>query len=141
MKSVDLIGHDKFLSWRQLDGCSVTRPFLSPAKGVACETMKALPVCCKLLTSPFPSSITLPPSLPLHHPPLQASDNHIGYMEKDPVRCNDSLESFEEVLRIAKEQEVTQHPGHGFMISTSMLANSSIERRSQRKQATGATKY
>ena len=38
MKSVDLIGHDKFLSWRQLDGCSVTRPFLSPAKGVACET-------------------------------------------------------------------------------------------------------
>ena len=37
-KSADLIGHDKFLSWRQLDGCSVTRPFLSPAKGVACET-------------------------------------------------------------------------------------------------------
>ena len=30
-------------------------------------------------------------------------------MEKDPVRCNDSLGSFEEVLRIAKEQEVTQH--------------------------------
>ena len=29
MKSVDLIGHIKFLSWRQLDGCSVTRPFLS----------------------------------------------------------------------------------------------------------------
>ena len=38
MKSADLIGHNKFLSWRQLDGCSVTRPFLSPAKGVACET-------------------------------------------------------------------------------------------------------
>ena len=37
-KSADLIGHDKFLSWRQLDGCSVTRPFLSPAKGGACET-------------------------------------------------------------------------------------------------------
>ena len=26
-KSADLIGHDKFLSWRQLHGCSVTRPF------------------------------------------------------------------------------------------------------------------
>ena len=37
-KNVDLIGHIKFLLWRQLDGCSVTRPFLS-AKGVAWETI------------------------------------------------------------------------------------------------------
>ena len=29
-KSVGLIGHDKFLSWPQLDGCSVTRPFRDP---------------------------------------------------------------------------------------------------------------
>ena len=36
-KSADLIGHIKFLPWGQLNGCSVTRPFLS-AKGVACET-------------------------------------------------------------------------------------------------------
>ena len=35
-----------------------------------------------------------------------ATDNHIGYLEKDPVRCNDSLEAFEEVLKIAKDQEV-----------------------------------
>ena len=28
-KSTDLIGRIKFLSWWQLDGCSVTRPFLS----------------------------------------------------------------------------------------------------------------
>ena len=28
-KSADLIDPDKFVSWRQLDGCSVTRPFLS----------------------------------------------------------------------------------------------------------------
>ena len=27
--SADLIGHIKFLPWGQLDGCSVTRPFLS----------------------------------------------------------------------------------------------------------------
>ena len=37
MKSADLIGHIKFLPWGQLNGCSVTRPFLC-AKGVACET-------------------------------------------------------------------------------------------------------
>ena len=87
-------------------------------------------------SSLFPS-LSLPPSPFLHHSSstLQASDNHIGYMEKDPVRCNDSLESFEEVLRVAKEQEVTQHPGHGFMIATSMLANSSIERRSPAEEA------
>ena len=28
-KNADLIGHSKILSWGQLDGCSVTRPFLS----------------------------------------------------------------------------------------------------------------
>ena len=38
-KSVDLIGHIEFLLWGQLDGCSVTRPFLSHVKGVACETI------------------------------------------------------------------------------------------------------
>lgn len=36
-----------------------------------------------------------------------ATDNHIGYMEKDPVRHNDSLEAFEEVLKIAKSQNVS----------------------------------
>ena len=35
-----------------------------------------------------------------------ATDNHIGYMEKDPIRCNDSLETFEEILKIAKAEEV-----------------------------------
>jgi len=37
-KSTDLIGNIKFLPWGQLNGHSVTRPFLS-VKGVACETM------------------------------------------------------------------------------------------------------
>ena len=36
-KNTDLIGDSKFLPWRQLDDCSMTRPFLS-VKGVACET-------------------------------------------------------------------------------------------------------
>ena len=35
-----------------------------------------------------------------------ATDNHVGYMEKDPVRFNDSLESFEEILKVAKDQQV-----------------------------------
>ena len=36
MKSPNLIGHIKFRPWQQLDGCSMSRPFLS-VKGVACE--------------------------------------------------------------------------------------------------------
>lgn len=39
---------------------------------------------------------------------LAATDNHIGYMEKDPVRHNDSLEAFEEVLKIAVSQNVSE---------------------------------
>ena len=40
-KSVDLIGHIKFLAWWQLDGCSITRHF-PPAKSVACEARPAI---------------------------------------------------------------------------------------------------
>lgn len=34
-----------------------------------------------------------------------ATDNHLGYAEKDPVRGNDSFETFEEILQLAKESE------------------------------------
>ena len=37
---------------------------------------------------------------------MLATDNHIGYMEKDPVRFNDSLESFEEILKYAESERV-----------------------------------
>ena len=37
---------------------------------------------------------------------LIASDIHLGYMESDPIRGNDSVVSFEEILSIAREQEV-----------------------------------
>ncbi|XP_045604272.1 LOW QUALITY PROTEIN: double-strand break repair protein MRE11 [Procambarus clarkii] len=37
---------------------------------------------------------------------LVATDNHLGYAEKDPERCNDSFETFEEILEMAVEQEV-----------------------------------
>ncbi|KAJ3302181.1 meiotic recombination, partial [Gonapodya sp. JEL0774] len=36
---------------------------------------------------------------------LIATDNHLGYLEKDPVRSNDSFRAFEEVLQLAKEND------------------------------------
>ena len=33
-----------------------------------------------------------------------ATDNHLGVNEKDPIRGNDSFETFEEILQIAKER-------------------------------------
>ncbi len=35
---------------------------------------------------------------------LLATDIHLGYKEQDPHRANDSFETFEEILQIAKEQ-------------------------------------
>lgn len=37
---------------------------------------------------------------------LVATDNHLGYLERDPVRGNDSFAAFEEILALAAESEV-----------------------------------
>jgi double-strand break repair protein MRE11 len=37
---------------------------------------------------------------------LVATDNHLGYMEKDPIRGNDSFVTFEEILQYAQKEEV-----------------------------------
>ncbi|KAI9594350.1 Mre11 DNA-binding presumed domain-containing protein [Syncephalis fuscata] len=37
---------------------------------------------------------------------LVATDNHLGYLEKDPVRGEDSFRTFEEILRLAQQHEV-----------------------------------
>ena len=37
---------------------------------------------------------------------LVSTDNHVGYEERDPVRKNDSANTFNEVLEIAKERDV-----------------------------------
>eukprot|EP00940_MAST-03C_sp_MAST-3C-sp2_P002162 g2162.t1 len=37
---------------------------------------------------------------------LLATDNHLGYLENDPVRGNDSFVAFEEILEIALEKKV-----------------------------------
>ncbi|KAH6713827.1 Metallo-dependent phosphatase-like protein [Leptodontidium sp. 2 PMI_412] len=37
---------------------------------------------------------------------LIATDSHVGYEERDPVRKDDSWKSFDEVMRLAKDQDV-----------------------------------
>lgn len=37
---------------------------------------------------------------------LISTDNHLGYLEKDTIRGEDSFRAFEEVLKIAKEEQV-----------------------------------
>lgn len=37
---------------------------------------------------------------------LLATDNHIGYMERDPVRGQDSINTFREILQLAVKHDV-----------------------------------
>lgn len=37
---------------------------------------------------------------------LVATDNHVGYNERDPIRGDDSWKSFHEVMCLAKERDV-----------------------------------
>ncbi|KAJ1502252.1 Double-strand break repair protein mre11a, partial [Coelomomyces lativittatus] len=37
---------------------------------------------------------------------LFATDNHLGFMEKDPIRGEDSFNTFEEILKLAQEHNV-----------------------------------
>ena len=37
---------------------------------------------------------------------LLATDNHVGYAERDPIRGNDSAESFHEIMQLATERDV-----------------------------------
>jgi double-strand break repair protein MRE11 len=38
---------------------------------------------------------------------MLATDNHIGYMERDPVRGQDSVNTFKEILQLAVKHNVT----------------------------------
>lgn len=38
---------------------------------------------------------------------LLATDNHIGYAEKDPVRGQDSINAFREILQLAVANDVS----------------------------------
>jgi hypothetical protein len=37
---------------------------------------------------------------------LLATDNHIGYLERDPVRGQDSINTFREILQLAVKNDV-----------------------------------
>lgn len=43
---------------------------------------------------------------------LVATDSHVGYEERDPIRKDDSWKSFHEVLTLAKTQDVGTTFGH-----------------------------
>ena len=38
---------------------------------------------------------------------MLATDNHIGYMETDPVRGQDSINTFREILQLAVKHDVS----------------------------------
>ena len=72
-KSADLIGHIKFLRWRQL-GCHVSRPLPLSVKGVACETMSDV----EDLTPPPPQTHTHTHMLHTHtHRSTYVDGNHM----------------------------------------------------------------
>ena len=37
---------------------------------------------------------------------LVATDNHLGFMERDPIRGEDSFSAFEEILSTSKDKKV-----------------------------------
>lgn len=37
---------------------------------------------------------------------LVATDSHVGYMEDDPIRGDDSWQTFDEIMSLAKEHDV-----------------------------------
>jgi double-strand break repair protein MRE11 len=40
---------------------------------------------------------------------MLATDNHIGYAERDPIRGQDSINAFKEVLQLAVKYDVSSH--------------------------------
>ena len=40
---------------------------------------------------------------------MLATDNHIGYLERDPVRGQDSINTFREILQLAVKHDVSSY--------------------------------
>ena len=38
---------------------------------------------------------------------MLATDNHIGYLERDPVRSHDAINTFEEILQLAVKNDAS----------------------------------
>lgn len=56
---------------------------------------------------------------PNHVKIMLATDNHVGYMERDPVRGSDSINTFREILQMAKDHDVS--------ICMHILCNSGVD--------------
>lgn len=41
---------------------------------------------------------------------MVATDNHIGYLERDPIRGQDSINTFKEILQLAVKHDVRVIP-------------------------------
>lgn len=41
---------------------------------------------------------------------MLATDNHIGYLERDPIRGQDAINTFEEILQLAVKHDVRIYP-------------------------------
>lgn len=41
---------------------------------------------------------------------MLATDNHIGYLERDPIRGQDAINTFEEILQLAVRHDVRIYP-------------------------------
>jgi hypothetical protein len=60
---------------------------------------------------------------------LVATDSHVGYEERDPIRKDDSWRSFDEVMRLAKSQDVsaTASPEGQLLTWARLIWSSSLE--------------
>lgn len=43
---------------------------------------------------------------------LLATDNHVGYLERDPIRGQDSINTFREILQLAVKNDVGRNTPH-----------------------------
>ena len=64
------------------------------------------PPCCTVLIAPSLTEIAAADTIRI----LVATDNHVGYAERDPVRGNDSYVTFNEIMELARERDVTPPP-------------------------------
>ena len=48
---------------------------------------------------------------------LLATDNHIGYLERDPIRGQDSINTFREILQLAVKNDVGYNLPHRYPLN------------------------
>lgn len=51
---------------------------------------------------------------------MVSTDNHLGYLERDPIRGNDSFAAFEEVLLLSKRHKVRSYNNNAVRLTMSI---------------------